>query len=142
MTRWAQSLRMPLLAGLRHYRRSRARTALAVLGIALGTALLVGIRGALATATGAFEQAADTLVGRTTDVVRGGPSGVPVDALAEVVRRAGIQDAAPVIEAPLRAADLPERYVGTSCRWGGLDPADDSRRRVPGDARRAGPVGM
>ncbi len=119
MTRWAQSLRMPLLAGLRHYRRSRARTALAVLGIALGTALLVGIRGALATATGAFEQAADTLVGRTTDVVRGGPSGVPVDALAEVVRRAGIQDAAPVIEAPLRAADLPERYV---LRLFGCDP--------------------
>ncbi len=70
--------RLLLTAALRELARQPLQFALAVLGIALGVAVVLAVRLATASALDGFERAADALGGRTTALLAG-PAGVPDD---------------------------------------------------------------
>jgi len=81
----------------RHLAAHPWQIGLAILGIALGVAVVVAVDLANESARRAFTGFAETLVGRATHRIIGGPSGVP-DELYARLRRAGIRGMAPVVE--------------------------------------------
>jgi putative ABC transport system permease protein len=90
--------------GLASLFRQRLLTALAVLGIALGVAMVVGVRAASGSAQRSFEEATRSVAGRATHrIVADGPSGVPSSVFAALVTdgevATGLSAAAPVLEA-------------------------------------------
>lgn len=89
-----------LRASLRQLARHPAQSGLAVLGVALGVALVVAVDLARGSAERAFLLATETLQGRTTHVVRGGPAGLPESLYATLLRELDVV-AAPVVEAPV-----------------------------------------
>lgn len=101
-----QSLRHPWQAGL------------AVLGIALGVAVVVSIDLANESARRAFALSTEAVTGGATHQVVGGPSGVPEDVYRRLRVDLGIRAAAPVVEGYARA---PALGIGT-VRLLGVDP--------------------
>lgn len=96
---------------LRHHRRQTWRSLLAVLGIALGIALLVSVQATLGSAATAFERASETATGRASHTLLGGPQGVPVEALSVLAKERGVT-AAPVVEGQLLTEKGAFRYLG------------------------------
>src|SRR5262249_41538220 len=113
--------------GLRHHLHHPLRSGLAVLGIALGVALFVGIRMALGSATDAFDQAATALVGRASHCVRAGPDGVPTEALAVLAHAPEVAAAAPVTEG--RGWSHERNSPWWRVHWFGCDPFVDAEVR-------------
>ena len=72
-------------------------TALSLVGVALGVAVVVAVDLANASATRAFRLSSESLTGRATHVVVGGPGGVPGELYAELAVARGLT-AAPVVE--------------------------------------------
>ncbi len=72
-------------------------TALSLIGVALGVAVVVAVDLANASATKAFRLSSESLSGRATHVVVGGPGGVPGDLYRELTVARGVE-AAPVVE--------------------------------------------
>ena len=72
-------------------------TALSLVGVALGVAVVVAVDLANASATRAFRISSESLSGRATHVVVGGPGGVPGDLYRELTVARGVE-AAPVVE--------------------------------------------
>jgi putative ABC transport system permease protein len=64
-------------AGFRYLLRHPLQIVFAVIGVALGVSVVVAIDLANSSAERAFSLSADALVGRTTHMVVGGPSGLP-----------------------------------------------------------------
>ena len=63
-------------AGARHFRRHPLQLGLAILGIGLGVALAVGIDIASASVRRAFALSSESVTGRATHQISGGPSGI------------------------------------------------------------------
>jgi len=126
-------------AGARHFRRHPLQLALAVLGIALGVALAVGIDIANASVRRAFALSSESVTGRATHQIAGGPSGVdeavyrrlrqaadrpPGIALAPFAGGAGVPEAGggllqlvgvdPFVEGPFRPLGLPAAASGAT----------------------------
>ncbi|HYG62569.1 MAG TPA: FtsX-like permease family protein [Thermoanaerobaculia bacterium] len=80
---------------------------LAVLGVALGVAVVVAIDLANASARRAFTLSTEAVTGRTTHQVTGGPAGLPDDAFRRLVLEAGADRAAPVVEEYVMLARQP-----------------------------------
>ena len=93
-------MREPLLwrASRRYLARHPAQIGLAILGVALGVAVVVAVDLANASATRAFALSTEAVTGRTTHQVLGGPLGLPDGAYRRLVMEAGIERAAPVVE--------------------------------------------
>ena len=87
-------------ASLRYLSRHPAQLVLAILGVAVGVAVVVGIDTAGASARRSFELATRALSGSATHVVRGTPS-VPEEAYAKLALEAGLPPAAPVVQRSL-----------------------------------------
>jgi putative ABC transport system permease protein len=85
------------------------QTGLAILGIALGVAVVVSIDLADASARRAFGLATESVVGRATHQVVGGPDGLPEEVYRRLRVDLAVRPAAPVVEADLAAADFPGR---------------------------------
>ncbi|HEX2252304.1 MAG TPA: ABC transporter permease, partial [Thermoanaerobaculia bacterium] len=83
----------------RHLARHPAQLVLAVLGVALGVAVVVSIDLANASASRAFRLATESVTGRATHQVVAGSAGVPDEVFRRLVVEAGVDDAAPVVEA-------------------------------------------
>src|SRR5262249_5935798 len=104
-----------LLTGLRDLVRRPLHTGLMVLGIALGVAVVVAIDIANEAARRGFETSTEAVAGRATHEVRGGPTGIDETLFARVRLEAGVEAAAPVVEATVIALDLhrqPLRLLG------------------------------
>ena len=102
----------------RHARRHPIQLALAVLGIALGVAVVVSIDLANASARRAFDLSAEGLAGPATHRLEAGPEGL-AEALYRTVRvDLGLRRSAPVVEGWVAALDQP----GRSFRLLGIDP--------------------
>ncbi len=87
-----------LLANARQLRRHPLLAALTVLGIALGVGMSSGIDLAIASAHRAFADSLGSFGGAATDIIRGGPSGIPDLEVAAIRARLAPAPVAPRIE--------------------------------------------
>ncbi|HEX8824605.1 MAG TPA: ABC transporter permease, partial [Archangium sp.] len=105
-------------ASLRHLGNHPWLTALSLLGIALGVAVVVSIDLANASAMRAFERSTDTVAGRATHQLVGGPSGLPESVYRDVRLLGEAPPAAPVVEGHVRALSGDKRTLTVL----GVDP--------------------
>jgi putative ABC transport system permease protein len=89
--------RMLWRASLRHHLGHPWQVALSLLGVALGVAVVLAVDLANESARRAFTGFAESLTGRATHRVVGGPSGVPEEVYVRL-RRSGLGALAPVVE--------------------------------------------
>lgn len=82
----------------RHFRRHPWQLILTVLGVALGVAVVVSVDLANAAAARAFELSRESVVGRTTHEIIGGPSGLDEHIYVTLRDHLGLPQAAPVVE--------------------------------------------
>ncbi len=95
-----------LRLGMRDLVRRRWQSGLMLVGVTLGVAVVIAIDSANASAQRAFQLSTESVVGRATHQVRGGPSGVP-EAIYRTLRvEWGIHESAPVVEGIGLAADF------------------------------------
>lgn len=94
---------------VRRLGQERVRTGLTVAGIALGIAVVLGIRLANASALGGFAAALDTVAGRTSLEVIGTGLGVDEERLADLTWLRAWGDVSPVIEGDALAVLSPTR---------------------------------
>jgi putative ABC transport system permease protein len=95
-------------ASLRYLLAHPWQLALSILGIALGVAVVIAVDLANESARRAFTGFAESLTGRATHRIVGGPSGVPDDLYVRL-RRSGVRSIAPVVERDVSAVDWPGR---------------------------------
>lgn len=108
---------------VRHLGRHPWQTGLSLAGVALGVAVAVAIDLANASAGRAMALSTEAVAGRATHQVIGGPRGLPDGAYRRLVLEAGVDAAAPVVEAwvtvvPAVPADQPPPVLHLL----GLDP--------------------
>jgi putative ABC transport system permease protein len=121
----------PLLwrSSLRYLVRHPWQFGLAVLGVALGVAVVVSIDLANVSAGRAFTLSTEAVTGRATHQVVGGPGGLPDDAFRRLVVEAGVERAAPVVEDYVlipRKAGQPSRTLHLL----GVDPFSEAPFRA------------
>ncbi|NRD57037.1 FtsX-like permease family protein [Corallococcus exiguus] len=85
-------------SSLRHLGGHPWLTALSLLGIAMGVAVVVSIDLASGSALRAFEQSTDVVAGRATHQIAGGTSGLPEGVYTALKLRPDAPDAAPVVQ--------------------------------------------
>ena len=111
-------------SSLRYLLRHPWQFGLAVVGVALGVAVVVSIGLANASARRAFTLSSEAITGRATHQVAGGPGGIPDAAFQRLELAGGIERAAPVVEGWVI---VPER-AGSPARTLhllGVDPFSD-----------------
>lgn len=107
-----------LKVSLRHTLRRPLQSALFVLGVALGVAVIVAIDLANGSASRAFALATDTVAGRATHQIVGGPTGMDEDLYRRLRVDHNVRPASPVVEEYVTAIDLDEQPL----RLLGVDP--------------------
>lgn len=126
----------PLLArsGLRYLRRHPAQGWLALVGIALGVAVVIAVDLAVGSADQAFRLSTQAITGRANFQIVGGPDGIDERLFARLRIDGGLRDDAPRVEGFGR---LPEHDDAT-VRLLGIDPLSDGEvREVSGIAADA-----
>jgi putative ABC transport system permease protein len=104
-------------ASLRHLLAHPWQLGLSILGIALGVAVVVAVDLANESARRAFTGFAETLTGRATHRIVGGPPGVPEEVYVRL-RLSGVRAVAPVVERDVSLPDVP----GRTLHLFGVDP--------------------
>jgi putative ABC transport system permease protein len=89
----------------RHLRFSPLRTALVVLGIALGVCMLCAVLATNDSLVAAFEDMVDRVAGKADLTVAGGGAGIPSTLTGEIADLEGVQHAAAMLEVTTRSAD-------------------------------------
>jgi putative ABC transport system permease protein len=89
----------------RHLRFSPLRTALVVLGIALGVCMLCAVLATNDSLVAAFEDMVDRVAGKADLTVAGGSAGIPSTLTGEIADLEGVQHAAAMLEVVTRSAD-------------------------------------
>jgi putative ABC transport system permease protein len=105
-------------AGIRNLVRHPWQAVLAVVGVALGVAVVTAVDLANETAHRAFRVAAETVAGRATHQIVGGPQGLPEELYREIRVARGFRGCAPVVSSDLR---LPGPS-GATLQLVGVDP--------------------
>ncbi len=107
---------------LRLARRSISRRVLQsilfVIGIALGVAMVIAIDIANSSANRAFQLSAESISGKATHQITGGPGGLPTDLYRQVRVDLGLRLSAPVIETYVRGVNAGEQPLQLL----GIDP--------------------
>ena len=129
-------------SSLRYLLRRPWQFGLAVLGVALGVAVVVSIGLANASASRAFTLSTEAITGKATHQVAGGPGGLPDAAFRRLVLEAGITRAAPVVEDWVGIPAAPGRPARTFHLLG-VDPFSEGPFRAylggaAGGSRQAG----
>jgi putative ABC transport system permease protein len=102
----------PLLnAGWRYLLRHPGQTVLMVLGIALGVAVMVAIDLANSAAARAFDLTTDSVAGRATHQIVGGPAGLDEAIYTRLRVEGGVELAAPVVSAYVSSPQLGDRPI-------------------------------
>lgn len=102
----------------RAMRRRPFQSLMFVLGVALGVAMIVAIDIANTSALRAFGLFTESIAGRTTHQISGGPSGLPEDFYRQLRVDLGVRQVAPVVTAYVQALDLNNQPM----RIFGIDP--------------------
>jgi putative ABC transport system permease protein len=108
-------------AVLRHLLRHPGQLLLAVVGVAMGVAVVVALDLAIQSSRAAFRASSETVSGRATHVILGGPDGLADSTFVAVRLSAGIRGSAPVVEGRLTSPAIP----GRSVRVLGVDPLSE-----------------
>src|SRR5262245_17718488 len=87
-----------LKTSLRHLLKHPWQVGLAILGVALGVAVVVSIDLANGSATRAFALSTETVAGRATHEIVGGPSGLDETIYRKLRVELGVRAAAPLVE--------------------------------------------
>ncbi|HLY24746.1 MAG TPA: FtsX-like permease family protein, partial [Aggregatilineales bacterium] len=103
---------------VRSIRRRPLQSVLFVAGVALGVALIVAIDLANGSAARAFTLFTESIAGRATHQILGGPSGVPDSVYTQLRTDLGIREAAPVVTAYTQVIELNNQPL----RVFGIDP--------------------
>jgi putative ABC transport system permease protein len=111
-----------LRVSARHLARHPWQAALAVLGIALGVAVVVSIDLASASARRAFGLATEGVTGRATHHVVGGPTGLDERVMTRLAREVGVEPMAPAVEGWVGVENAPERALQLL----GVDPFSEA----------------
>ena len=142
-------------ASLGYLRRHPWQLALAVIGVAVGVAVIVAVDLANASARKAFLLSMDAVVGKATHQVLGGPEGIPEDVYTRLRTDQGMTAIAPVVAGEVRigtrdltliGVDLfAERalrdYTGTLAETGGdAEPLFRAFLTEPGAVALAAPL--
>ncbi|GIL14399.1 MAG: permease [Chloroflexota bacterium] len=93
----------------RHTSRRPLQSVLFIVGVALGVALVIAIDIANGSAGRAFDLSAESVTGRATHQIVGGPSGLPTGLYRQIRLELGLRQSAPVVEQFVRAANLGDR---------------------------------
>ncbi|MBU5613801.1 ABC transporter permease [Geomonas azotofigens] len=99
-------------AGMRNVLRHPWLTVLAVLGVALGVAVVTAVDHANEAAQRAFRLAAETVAGRATHQVVGGPTGLSEDLYRRVRVELHLRGAAPVVSGHLQLSGRTFQLIG------------------------------
>lgn len=105
-------------ASLRQLLRHPWLTVLSIVGVALGVAVVTGVDLANGSAARAFRVAAETVAGRSSHQIVGGPAGIPEELYRSLRVDRGMRPAAPVVEGYGAVTGRP----GTTLRIVGIDP--------------------
>ncbi|HSU80916.1 MAG TPA: ABC transporter permease, partial [Thermoanaerobaculia bacterium] len=108
-------------SSLRYLLRHPWQFGLAVVGVALGVAVVVSIGLANASARRAFTLSSEAVTGRATHQVVGGPERIPDIAFQRLELEGGIEKAAPVVEGWVAAPAAPGKPART-LHLLGVDP--------------------
>ena len=106
------------LAGLRHLSRHPLQLTFGIVGVALGVAAVFSIDLANESARRAFRISAQTVAGKATHRIVGGPSGLEESLYATLRLRGGMRTIAPVVEGYARVPGHP----GLTLHILGVDP--------------------
>jgi len=110
-------MRTPLLAELLrdvtwpHWREHRVRTALTMLGVALGVATVVGMADVSETVLSSFRHSVDTIAGESALEVTSDSGKLPESRIQDVAGIRGVRAAAGVVESFLPLANDPDELV-------------------------------
>lgn len=115
-------LRVLLRVGWRYLSRHAWQSALMVLGIALGVAVVVAIDLANASAGRAFELSTEVLTGKATHQINGGPQGLDEQVYVDLKRGGWSEPAAPVLSEYISS----EALGGVPIQLLGIDPFADA----------------
>ena len=99
----------------RHAWRRPLQSLFLVIGVAIGVAMIVAIDLANGSAQRAFELGAETVAGRATHLIIGGPNGLDESVYVALRRQVDYQLSAPIVEAYVTAPELdaqPMRLMG------------------------------
>lgn len=107
-----------LRVGLRYIRRHRLQSLLLVLGVALGVAVIVAIDLANSSASRAFQLSTESITGKATQQIIGGPNGFDDSIYRKLRVDLGIRNSAPVVENYVTAVELDSRPMQLL----GIDP--------------------
>jgi putative ABC transport system permease protein len=127
----AASFPSPLLwrSSLRYLVRHPWQFGLAVLGVALGVAVVVSIDLANASAGRAFALSTEAVTGKATHQIVGGPGGLPDETFRRLTVDAGIERAAPVVEDYVMVPRKPGQ-PGRMLHLMGVDPFSEGPFRA------------
>ena len=115
------------LSSVRYLLNRPWQSALSVLGITLGVAIVVAIDLGNQSAKHAFSLSSDAVNGRATHRIVGGPGGLPEDTYRALRVDLGIRSSAPVVEGYAYTDDTDARSV--PLRLLGIDPLADAQFR-------------
>lgn len=99
----------------RHAQRRPLQSLFLILGVAIGVAMIVAIDLANGSAARAFELGTETVTGRATHQIVGGPNGLDQQIYTQLRREVGYRASAPVVESYVTALELdaqPMRLLG------------------------------
>ena len=99
----------------RYIARRFLQSLLFVTGVALGVAMVIAIDLANGSASRAFNLSTESITGRATHQITGGPSGLPSEVYTRLRIELGLRDAAPVVSEYVRGVNLgdqPLRLLG------------------------------
>src|SRR5262245_7837430 len=114
-----------LKTSLRHLLKHPWQVGLAILGVALGVAVVVSIDVANDSAKRAFEVSTETVAGRATHQIVGGPSGLDEAVYRKLRVELGVRAAAPLVEGYATAPSHP----GLTLHILGVDPLAEAQFR-------------
>jgi putative ABC transport system permease protein len=119
--------------GWRYFTRHLWQSVLMILGIGLGVAVVVAVDLANVSASRAFDLSVDSVAGRATHQIVGGPQGLDEDHYARLRRAGLVEAAAPIVTAYATIPDLGGRPVQLL----GVDPFAEAPFRSYLSAREA-----
>lgn len=107
-----------LRIGFSHIKKHLLQSILLVLGVAIGVAVIVSVDLANLSASRSFQLSTESLIGRATHRIVGGPSGLDENLYSQLRVKVGLEEIAPVVQGYVTVVELNHRPMQLL----GLDP--------------------